>query len=657
MTIIKSETNSSSEKFSAHLANGVDNESVCWFEHYEIAADAPEDALRTLLVMGRGRPIKHYSISPSPKCKAWSDAQWDRAWQVLEEEFRLRHVPHVRVRHVKKRSGADVANAHEHKSFPSINPVTGKVLRFSHEYSRQEKVARILEFEFGEPLNCGKHNKAVIAALINDGRVDIANAMIAVGLVGKERPSATRTHAEHQQAKRTRSTPEDDRGRIWDAWEALSDEWSVQDAFEARGMVLAAGDKAGAFVVVMLSGAVHEVGRALKAHAKAHKLVPPRAKDILAQLETVPGLPTVSAAKQRIRTLDHHLGDNFDEDIAEFAPKKAGRDFIAPEFSDDGVGEPLAGHAMMKRRARGVRQDSQGRIPTNNAATWESLLQALFKGTAIGHAVASMVSLRDGRVVDVRLRTGETLHAEGDEVSVDWTGERVSDAAVAAFVAMVRCADWPGVELSGDADWCRRAAIALTVAGVPVTNRDLRDLVARHQRPAGAANTSLEIQPAMRPKIALSPEEKVAAVAGFEDDARTYSTNILGGPLVVTVPNTVQDFAADMGNPSLATPGSSLERRDTFIEPPPREHAVQPEPLSGEPESEEAQESLAAFKERVRRAGIVGSGSSHDATSKGPKVRLKDRFLFRPELFRSPATTPPSSHAYSPSRKRERDEN
>lgn len=312
MTIVKTETNASSEKFFIHLENGEDNEDVFWFAPRGIAADSPRDALRTLQAMGGGRRIKHYSISPAPGFE-WSEAQWDRAWQVLEDEFGLRGTP--RVRHKKKRAGTDKASTHEHAAFPAVNPDTGEALRFSHEYMRNEKVARILEAEFGEPFTRGRHNKAVIAALMDDGRFDVVQAMIDAGLVTRDRPLAKRTHAEHQQAKRTRSSPEDDRVRIWSAWTSVADGVPFEDAFETQGMVVAAGDKAGAVVVVTLAGAVYELGRALRAHAKAHRLAPPRARDLRSRLTLASALPSVAEAKTRVRLLEPPLGDDLEWEL------------------------------------------------------------------------------------------------------------------------------------------------------------------------------------------------------------------------------------------------------------------------------------------------------------------------------------------------------
>lgn len=66
----------------------------------------------------------------------------------------------------------------------------------------------------------------------------------------------------------------------------------------------------------------------------------------------------------------------------------------------------------------------------------------------------------------VTLTSDEVLTDSGNLITVDSPGA-VTGHAVAAFVAMVRAAEWPAVELFGSDDWIAAATEALNAAGIP----------------------------------------------------------------------------------------------------------------------------------------------------------------------------------------------
>ncbi|UKJ75960.1 MobA/MobL family protein [Azospirillum brasilense] len=73
---------------------------------------------------------------------------------------------------------------------------------------------------------------------------------------------------------------------------------------------------------------------------------------------------------------------------------------------------------------------------------------------------------KDGDPLTLDLISRETLEDYGDEIIV-YSSCDYSDASITAFVALVKAANWHGVELSGTALWIERASTALQAAGIP----------------------------------------------------------------------------------------------------------------------------------------------------------------------------------------------
>lgn len=143
----------------------------------------------------------------------------------------------------------------------------GRVASLSHEYARREKVSRIVEFECGLPWTKGKHNRAVHAALMGEGREDVAAAMEAGGLLGGSRPVADQTPRERAQAERTEIPLADVRSAALAAWRVSDSAAAFVIALSEHGLHLAAGDRGA--VVVDRSGSTHSLTRILSAAARA----------------------------------------------------------------------------------------------------------------------------------------------------------------------------------------------------------------------------------------------------------------------------------------------------------------------------------------------------------------------------------------------------
>src|SRR5690606_8817911 len=99
------------------------------------------------------------------------------------------------------RATEGVTDRHWHLVVAETNAATGRVLSSRFDHPRHEKIARLLELEFGHPVNAGAHDVAVLAALRDEGLGDLADRL--AGELGHgPRPVAAYTTQAHQAAKR-----------------------------------------------------------------------------------------------------------------------------------------------------------------------------------------------------------------------------------------------------------------------------------------------------------------------------------------------------------------------------------------------------------------------------------------------------------------------
>lgn len=204
------------------------------------------------------RPIHHVHVDPPPGFDA--ESVMKSFVTHYEREFGLREAARCGVRHGKK------GRTHCHLVYSLVRP-DGRVASLSHEYARREKVSRIVEFECGLPWTKGKHNRAVHAALMQEGREDVAAAMEAGGLLSGSRPVADQTPREREQAERTEIPLADVRSAALAAWRASDSAAAFEIALSEHGLRLAAGDRG--VVVIDRSGGTHSLTRILSAAARA----------------------------------------------------------------------------------------------------------------------------------------------------------------------------------------------------------------------------------------------------------------------------------------------------------------------------------------------------------------------------------------------------
>lgn len=242
-----------------HLAKLDDNESIAVRVH-GLSAGSIADALAELRSMAlgcrTGKPLIHAWASPGI---AYSEADWEHHRAAFEEEFGLEGFPCVEVFHRKLGAGGRSAG-HVHRVYLRID-IDGKTVRTSHSAIRQEKVSRIAEVMAGEHLTSGRFNMAVITRLRQEGRDNVADAMLRSGLGASTALSAP-TPTERAAAERRRDLAPDE---VWrranTAWRRSDDGASFIAALADCGLRIAQGERCP--VVVTPDGAVHPLLRAI----------------------------------------------------------------------------------------------------------------------------------------------------------------------------------------------------------------------------------------------------------------------------------------------------------------------------------------------------------------------------------------------------------
>ena len=206
--IIKSSIRGFSGELADHLGNTHDNETstitgiggnLYRFENHGLSV---ADELRLLLAqvdMNARRHGKddnhifHVSLSPERPLNA---AGWGRAWAHYEAEYGLQRRDYVEVTHEKE------GRLHKHRAYFALDE-RGRGLNISHNYPRNEKMARVMEHAFGHDMTLGKHNRAVMKRLQVEGREAVSEWMERQKADQLARPIAARSFDDYKQEQRT----------------------------------------------------------------------------------------------------------------------------------------------------------------------------------------------------------------------------------------------------------------------------------------------------------------------------------------------------------------------------------------------------------------------------------------------------------------------
>lgn len=246
-----------------HLLKKADGQEVVVMPARGLAADNLKGQIRELVASaahGRtSRPVHHVHIDPPSDCDD-PDSIIEAFMGHYKREFGLENTQRAGVYHTKS------GRRHAHVVW-SLARDDGSVVSLAHDHARREKVSRIVEFEHGLPMVRGKHNRSAAAALRQEGRADVADAMTAAGLLDGKRPVAHSTPRQRAQAERTAVPLDEIRNQTYAAWQASDDAKSFAVILHAFGSVVATG-KRGLVLVDRASG-THSLNRVLAAAARA----------------------------------------------------------------------------------------------------------------------------------------------------------------------------------------------------------------------------------------------------------------------------------------------------------------------------------------------------------------------------------------------------
>ena len=235
-------TTTGATEMTRHLTQGDENDAIVVVRG--TVADL-HDAVADAKHFNRLYALRHFIIAPEI---AMDRQQFERAARALGEEFGFDPDVAVVVEHQKPRAIAGVSDRHWHLVVAETNPATGRVLSNSFSHPRHEKVARLLELEFGHPLVTGAHDVAVLAALRSDGHGDIADRL-ANALGRGPKPVAAYTTEAHQAGKRLGVDLAQARQHIREAWAVSADGGGFRARLADHGLELAVGDKPGVIVI------------------------------------------------------------------------------------------------------------------------------------------------------------------------------------------------------------------------------------------------------------------------------------------------------------------------------------------------------------------------------------------------------------------------
>ncbi len=252
-----------------HLQRLDTNERMEVKELRGVMAQQLGDALREMDAVASGtrcrRPLYHASINTRAD-EVMTPEQWAQAIDALEEKMNFAGQPRAVVLHEKE------GREHVHVVWSRIDLDHMRAIPDGHNYRRHEEVARAMETEFGHARVQGAH----------------------VGREGVERPERTPSHAEMQQAERTKLTPRQAKEQITAIWQSTDSGKAFAAALEDAGWILARGDDRDFVVVDPCEGT----------HSLARRIQGAKAKDVRERMSDVDAatLPSADEARERQST-------------------------------------------------------------------------------------------------------------------------------------------------------------------------------------------------------------------------------------------------------------------------------------------------------------------------------------------------------------------
>lgn len=186
------------KKLIAHLENADDNDEVVVLRGTAADLfDAREDARS----FGREYCVRHWVVSPSRQV---TFEKMLEAVDALAAEFGFDPARAFARGHKKAKAIEALFDGHLHILVPEVvDLVTGRVLSSSNDWLRDEKVAKILSHDWGEPFVESAKPAAILGALKCDDRGDVAAGYQNTFPDAGARPVASFDTASQQRLKRT----------------------------------------------------------------------------------------------------------------------------------------------------------------------------------------------------------------------------------------------------------------------------------------------------------------------------------------------------------------------------------------------------------------------------------------------------------------------
>ena len=275
-----------------HLTNGEDNEAVLLVQGTtRDLKDAVDDARRH----NRTYCLRHIVVAPA---EAVTSEQAFYAFNAVAAEFDFSLERAVIFEHQKPRASSSNFNKHWHLIVPEVDAVDGGVLSSSHNYSRQEKLSRLMEFQFNHQPILGAHHDVVIKTLRQEGHRDAAAWLSSAFPVDRLRPIEAFSTGVHQARKRDGIDVSIARQHVLRAWENSRDAKGFHARLSEHGLSARRGERI--WIIETLGGEF--VGR-------AHALAKVRIKDFTARMEKA----DASYGRETIRSRNDIPGNDRDE--------------------------------------------------------------------------------------------------------------------------------------------------------------------------------------------------------------------------------------------------------------------------------------------------------------------------------------------------------
>jgi hypothetical protein len=214
-----------------------------------------EHDLKLMVKLARAKGVKyairHYYLNPA---EVVSEEQLQGAVTALGREFAFEPDTAVIVAHDKPRAGNTDESEHWHVLVPEVNATTGKTLDAHNFKRRHEKISRMLEAEWGHQIVKGRHNFAVVNALVKDGAEDVARELVRAGITDGD--PAFSAYSSDQRRTLERKHPKLAMPAltlaVQDSWRRADNMRSFQSALAEHGMRARIGDRKAEWIIEAL---------------------------------------------------------------------------------------------------------------------------------------------------------------------------------------------------------------------------------------------------------------------------------------------------------------------------------------------------------------------------------------------------------------------